>query len=134
MRRLRLPRRTIRLRLTLTYAVLFLLGGLAITGTPPFSLFQSEFTTLSAALASDHSGAAALFVLGVVTIFIGFLLHLANLSLGAQAEPTMRARECPWKFGAMILVGLAIALFTVCFPAPIYELVRSSAQILGGAL
>jgi hydrogenase-4 component F len=114
--------------------VLFLLGGLAITGTPPFSLFQSEFTALSAALAANHTGAAALFVLGVVTIFIGFLLHLANLSLGAPAESTVRARECPWKMGAMILVGLVIAMFTVFFPGPIYELVRSSAQILGGTL
>ncbi|MDE3084819.1 MAG: hydrogenase 4 subunit F, partial [Verrucomicrobiota bacterium] len=38
---------------------LFLLATLAVTGVPPFSLFQSEFTTLSAALAAGRSRAAA---------------------------------------------------------------------------
>ena len=35
---------------------LFLLATLAVTGTPPFSIFQSEFTALSAALAADQAG------------------------------------------------------------------------------
>src|SRR5258708_490535 len=78
-------------------AVLLLLGAFAVTGTPPFSIFQSEFTALSAALAGDHSVAAALFVLGVVTIFVGFLLHMANLNLGAPIEGQARGIECPWK-------------------------------------
>ncbi|HZR20485.1 MAG TPA: hydrogenase 4 subunit F [Verrucomicrobiae bacterium] len=114
-------------------AVLFLVGAFAVTGTPPFSLFQSEFTALSAALAADRAGAAALFVIGVVTIFIGFLLHMANLSLGTPTQPAFRARECPWKLGAMLLVGATIVILAVCLPQPIYQLVRSSAHILGGA-
>lgn len=113
---------------------LFLLGALAVTGTPPFSLFQSEFTALSAALAGDHSGAAALFVLGVVTIFVGFLIHMANLSLGSPAENHARAAECPWKLGAMLVVTACIALLGFWLPGPLYELVRSSARILGGTL
>src|SRR5205807_10586896 len=83
---------------------LFLLGALAVTGTPPFSLFQSEFTALSAALAADHTVAATFFVLGVVTVFVGFLLHMANLSLGAPSESRTRAAECPWKLTAIVLV------------------------------
>src|SRR5581483_6729788 len=113
-------------------AVLFLVGAFAVTGTPPFSLFQSEFTALSAALAADRAGAAALFVIGVVTIFIGVPLHMANLSLGTPTQPAFRARECPWKLGAMLLVGATIVILAVCLPQPIYQLVRSSAHILGG--
>lgn len=111
---------------------LFLLAAFAVTGTPPFSLFQSEFTALSAALAGDHSGAAALFTLGVVTIFAGFLLHMSRMNLGAPVEGTGRAPECPWKLGAMLVVALVIIGFGVCLPAPIYELVQDSARILGG--
>src|SRR5262249_32911009 len=33
---------------------LFLMATFAVTGVPPFSVFQSEFTALSAALAADH--------------------------------------------------------------------------------
>src|SRR2546427_9231128 len=61
---------------------LFLLATLAVTGTPPFSIFQSEFTALSAALAADRSWAAFLFIAGVVTIFAGFLVHMAKMILG----------------------------------------------------
>ena len=43
---------------------LFLLATLAVTGTPPFSIFQSEFTALSAALAAGRGWTAALFIVG----------------------------------------------------------------------
>src|SRR5438034_1158159 len=80
---------------------LFLVATLAVTGTPPFSIFQSEFTTLSAALAADRSWAALLFIAGVVTIFVGFLVHMTKLSLGTPGEAETRAAECPWTLSAM---------------------------------
>lgn len=112
---------------------LFLVGAFAVTGTPPFGLFQSEFIALSGALAAGHGGAAALFIIGVVTIFVGFLVHMASLILGAPAEPRARATECPWKLGAMILVAAVIGVFGLWLPGSVYELVRLSARILGGA-
>ena len=112
---------------------LFLLATFAVTGTPPFSVFQSEFTALSAALAADHGWAAALFVLGVVTVFVGFLVHMSKLNLGAVQETSPRARECPWKLGAMLLVAAVIVAFSFWVPAPVMELVNQSAHIIGGA-
>jgi hydrogenase-4 component F len=114
--------------------VLFLLGAFAVTGTPPFSLFQSEFTALSAALAGGHSASAGLFVLGVVTIFVGFLLHMANLNLGAPLEPRVRAVECPWKLTAMLAVAVVIGVLGFWVPGPLYVLVKESARILGGSV
>jgi hydrogenase-4 component F len=111
---------------------LFLLAAFAVTGTPPFSLFQSEFTALSAALAADHGWAAALFTLGVVTIFAGFLLHMARMNLGLPQEGVQRAAECPWKLGAMLLVALVIIGFGFCLPGPVFELVQHSARIVEG--
>jgi len=112
--------------------VLFLVAGFAVTGTPPFSLFQSEFTALSAALAADYNWAAVLFISGVVAIFAGFLLHMSRMNLGAPMEETHRAPECPWKLGAMLLVALVIVGFGFYLPAPIYDLVNNSARIIGG--
>jgi hydrogenase-4 component F len=111
---------------------LLLLATFAITGTPPFSVFQSEFTTLSAALASDHPWAAGLFVLGVVTIFVGFLLHMSKMNLGVPQEPGSAVRECPWKLGAMLLVAAVILAFGFWLPGPVVTLVNQSAHILGG--
>jgi hydrogenase-4 component F len=109
---------------------LFLMATLAVTGTPPFSIFQSEFTILSAALAAGRGWAAALFILGVVTIFAGFLVHMAKLNLGAPHADETRAAECPWKLGAMAFVTMAILVLGFWQPAPLYQLVQHSARIL----
>jgi hydrogenase-4 component F len=110
----------------------FLMVTLAVTGTPPFSIFQSEFNILSGALAAHHAWMALLFVAGVVAIFIGFLIHISKLSLGAPAKENVRAKECPWKLGAMIFVVTAIVGMAFWLPAPLYELVRQTTEILGG--
>jgi hydrogenase-4 component F len=111
---------------------LFLLATLAVTGTPPFSIFQSEFNILSAAFAADRGWTAALFVGGVVTIFAGFLVHMSRLSLGSPVPAEPRATECPWKLGAMTLVAVPVITLGFWLPGPLYELVRQTAQIIGG--
>jgi len=112
---------------------LFLLGTLAVTGAPPFSLFQSEFTALSAAMAADRDWAAGLVLAGIVTIFAGFLVRMSKLNLGQPAPDVARGTECPWKLGAMLLVAVPAVALGLILPAPIYELVRTAAQILGGS-
>ena len=111
---------------------LLLLATFAVTGTPPFSIFQSEFTALSAALASDWGWAAGLFALGVVVVFVGFLLHMSKMNLGAAQGEATRARECRWKLGAMLLVAAVIITFGFWLPGSLYTLVRNTAVILGG--
>src|ERR1700726_821081 len=44
-------------------APMFLLATLAVTGTPPFSMFQSEFTVLRAGFAAQRTGAVIVFVI-----------------------------------------------------------------------
>ena len=113
---------------------LFLLATFAVTGTPPFSIFQSEFTTLSAALAADRGWAAGLFIAGVVTIFAGFLVHMSKLNLGAPRTTNRAAARsargnsarCCWWPSPVVVLGFWL-------PAPLYELVQQTAQIIGGA-
>jgi len=111
---------------------LFLAATLAITGTPPFSLFQSEFKILSAALAGDHVWPAALSIAGLVTIFAGFLVHMSKLNLGAPRPAEARAVECPWKAGAMALVAVVVVILALWLPRPLYKLIENSSRILGG--
>jgi hydrogenase-4 component F len=113
---------------------LFLMATFAITGVPPFSLFQSEFTVLSAALAADRAWPAGLFLAGIVTIFAGFLVHMSKLILGQPAGDVARRAECPWKLGAMFLVAAPVITLGLVLPAPIYELVHRAAEIIGGVL
>jgi hydrogenase-4 component F len=111
---------------------LFLTVTLAMTGTPPFSIFQSEFMALSAALAAGRTWAAALFVIGVVTIFAGFLIHVSKLVLGTPRPDAPRGAECPWQLGAMLLVAAPILLLGFVLPGPLYELVHRAALMIGG--
>jgi hydrogenase-4 component F len=113
---------------------LLLLSTFAVTGTPPFSIFQSEFTALSGALCTDHLLAAALFIAGVVTIFAGFLLHMAHMNLGAASGTNQAPVECPWKLGAMLVVACVVVVLGFWLPAPIFGLLKESASILGGLL
>jgi len=111
---------------------LLLLATFAVTGTPPFSIFQSEFTALSAALAADWSWAAGLFVLGVVVVFVGFLLHMSKMNLGAAQPSTACARECPWKLAAMVLVAVVVITLGFWLPESLFNLVHKSVAIIGG--
>lgn len=112
--------------------MLFLVAAFAVTGVPPFSLFQSEFTALSAAINAGHAWAALLFTAGVVTIFIGFLIHMSRMNLGISLEAPGRGSECPWKLGSMLGIALLITVLGFWVPGPVYGLLRDSANILGG--
>jgi hydrogenase-4 component F len=111
---------------------LFLLAALAVTGTPPFSIFQSEFTILSAGLAGGRVWPALLFIAGVVTIFAGFLRHMSKMNLGLPHEPPPAAESCPWKLGAMLSVAAVVVVLGFWLPGPLFELVRQAALIVQG--
>jgi hydrogenase-4 component F len=111
-------------------AGLSLLATLAVTGMPPFSIFQSEFTALSGALVAGRPWAAGLFLLGVVTIFVGFLVHMTNLNLGAAQGQTAAASECPWKLSAMLLVAGVVTVMGVWLPGPVFNLIQHSVSVI----
>lgn len=115
---------------------LFLVAAFAVTGTPPFSLFQSEFIALSGALASNHPWAAALFVAGLVAIFSGLLVHMARLNLGRPAVEVPAARgPSGWMLGAMLLVAVPLVMFGWWLPAPLYALAQHAvSDITGGTI
>ena len=111
---------------------LFLMVTLAITGVPPFSIFQSEFTILSAGLAANRGWATALFVVGVVTIFSGFLVHMSKLNLGTPRSEAPIKGESPWKLGAMVIVAVVIICLGFWLPAPLFQLIEAATKIVGG--
>jgi hypothetical protein len=69
----------------------------------------------------------------VVTVFVGFLLHMSSMNLGVPSETSTPAAECPWKLGAMIVVAAVVIAFGFWVPGPVLALVNQSAHIIGGA-
>jgi hydrogenase-4 component F len=74
-------------------AVLWIAGFLAITGTPPFGAFLSEFTILKAALDRDHAIVAAIYLVLLALIFVGManiFLRMVQGSLPNAPRPGTR--------------------------------------------
>jgi len=114
----------------LTGAV-FLMVTLAVTGSPPFSFFQSEFTILRAGFSSGSLVLSGFFVSFLVLIFSGFLVHIANLVLGE--DPGLpRASMCGWK--KYSVAGLAVVVLVMGFwiPAPLFRLIQNAVGIVVG--
>ena len=114
-------------------AVLFLAGTLAVTGTPPAGLFQSELTVLTASVQGRSLWVASLFVGCVVTIFAGFLYHIGGLVLGAAGAGRSRKAESWWRLLPMLLIGALTLLFGFWLPSPLLQLIQQAGQIVGGA-
>ena len=109
----------------------FLMVTLAVTGSPPFSFFQSEFTVLQAGFARDHFVLAIFFVSFLVLIFSGFLVHITSLVLGE--DPGLPAADmCGWtKYS---VAGLAVVIVVMGFwiPAPLFRLIQGAVGIVVG--
>jgi hydrogenase-4 component F len=109
----------------------FLLVTLAVTGTPPFSLFQSEFTILRAAFNGGYFVLAVVFMAFLVAIFAGFLAHNTKLVLGP--DPGL----APAKIGrskkySILALATVIIIMGFWIPAPLFLLIQHAAAIVMG--
>jgi hydrogenase-4 component F len=109
----------------------FLMVTLAVTGSPPFSLFQSEFTVLRAGFGAGHLVLAIFFISFLVLIFCGYLVHIANLVLG-EDPGTPQADPCVWKKYSVAGLAMAIIVMGFWIPVPLFRLIQSAVGIVVG--
>ncbi len=107
----------------------FLFASLAVTGSPPFSLFQSEFIIFRAGVARGRTLELVLFVAFLALIFSGFLAHIARLVLGPD-EGDPRGDTCPWKKTAVIGLAALVVLIGFWLPAPLYALIVKAGEVI----
>ncbi|MBZ5575353.1 MAG: hydrogenase 4 subunit F [Acidobacteriia bacterium] len=109
----------------------FLMATLAVLGMPPFSMFQSEFLLVRAALGGGHYLATALFVLFGAGIFGGAMFHVGGLVLGAgDGQPAVALR--PWRDLSMLALAGVLVMLAFWLPAPLLELIRGAARVITG--
>jgi hydrogenase-4 component F len=111
---------------------LFLLGFLAITGSPPFGPFVSEFSILNGAFGAGRFGIGALFLLLLLIIFIGMGRTVLTI---VQGRPAAAARRTTYKDGwltvAPVLVSFAaVLLLGIYIPGPLNALLRDAVRFL----
>ncbi|MEO8054506.1 MAG: proton-conducting transporter membrane subunit [Acidobacteriota bacterium] len=114
---------------------LFLAGFLAITGSPPFGPFISEFTILSGAMTGGHFVVAALFLIFLVIIFIGMGATVLAVVQGpvSPAGATTDFQDGFWKVAPMLAALTMVVVMGVWIPDAVYDLVVTAARTLEGA-
>jgi hydrogenase-4 component F len=125
-------------------------GGLALVGSPPFSIFMSEFVILWAAIQklllpnTDQTiytkvlqaGAILLFVVTVTVIFGGLVNHLSKLLLGKSPIPTLEPVLTPTSvalgvpFLALIAILLLFGILIPTWPIDLPKLLVKAVEIL----
>jgi hydrogenase-4 component F len=115
-------------------ASLFLAGFLAITGSPPFGPFVSEFTILNAAVGSDQFIAGGLFLLLLAIIFIGMGATVLAVVQGEPSDPIATNgdgyRDTVWTTAPILLSMALVLLLGLYIPPPLEALLRDAAALL----
>jgi hydrogenase-4 component F len=111
---------------------LFLAGFLAITGSPPFGPFLSEFTIVSAAFAGGAFLAGGLFLLLLGVVFLGMG---ATVLAVVQGAPPEKPSAGGYRDGLLTTVPIVLCLAVVVLlglyvPPPLDELLQDAARFL----
>jgi hydrogenase-4 component F len=110
---------------------LFLAGFFAVTGSPPFAPFLSEFTIVRAAMTSGHAVVGGLFLVMLAIVFIG--MGGAVLAVTQGEPPPSEPEGFHDRFGTVAPIALLMAvvvLLGVYVPAPLNALLRNAAAFV----
>ena len=113
---------------------LFMLGFLAITGSPPFGPFVSEFGIISAAIGGGRTWVAGLFLLFLMVVFVGMGQVVLRV---VQGRPSERARTTAFRDGFLtgmpIVVSAALVLMLgLAIPGPLRTILEEAVRYLEG--
>ncbi|HEX7031504.1 MAG TPA: hydrogenase 4 subunit F [Nitrososphaera sp.] len=110
--------------------IMFLVGGLAILGMPPFNIFFSEFLIFGSAMQTGQYLPFSLLILFVALIFAGFIRHLVRMVFGSPPAGMTRGEMGKLSVIPMLLLaGLALVL-GVHIPEPLQVLSNNIAELI----
>ena len=119
--------------------VLLIVGLFAVTGSPPFGMFISEFTILGAAFSTGHAWVAGATILFLVIIFVGIATMILELAYGpppgtttANGSSVERGGERTWLVVAPAGLAALVLMLGVFIPAPLANALARAAAVLGG--
>jgi hydrogenase-4 component F len=109
---------------------MFIIGGLAITGSPPFSIFISEFTILAAGFSQGYVAAAVLFLVFIIMIFAGFFNNVGKMSFGTPKPGIENGETSRWTLGAMAILIAFVIVLGVYIPPSFYAMIMKVVEIV----
>jgi hydrogenase-4 component F len=115
--------------------VLLIVGLLAVTGSPPFGLFISEFSIINGALAEHYPWVASAMIIVLVVIFVGIAGLILDLVYGTGAAREHAAPNESERTGLVIApaaLAVIVLVLGVYIPGPLAKALATAAVTLGG--
>lgn len=109
---------------------LFLAAFLAITGSPPFGPFLSEFTILRGIFGADRIPLGTLVLVLLATVFIGMGATVLSATQGEPTEPTVHFRDRCLLVTPPLVMLATVLLLGVYLPTPLQDLLREATALL----
>ncbi|OHB33834.1 MAG: hydrogenase [Desulfuromonadaceae bacterium GWC2_58_13] len=109
---------------------LFLAGFIAITGSPPFGPFMSEFTILRGIFAGDRVVVGLLVLIFLATVFIGMGATVLAATQGEATEKPTGFTDRPLLYISPLIFLLMVLLLGVYLPEPLQNALRQAAALL----
>ena len=108
------------------------IGGVAIVGMPPLSLFVSEFAILSESFAQSRYVIGFVFLATLSLVFGGFLTYFMRMSTG-EPEAPLSGEAKTTSVSEFAVMGVCVALLVglgVYMPEAFQSLLRGGAEVL----
>ncbi|HOX25758.1 MAG TPA: proton-conducting transporter membrane subunit [Candidatus Krumholzibacteria bacterium] len=109
--------------------LLWLAGFLAVTGSPPFGPFLSEFTILRGGLAAQRPVIAVVYLVLLLLVFVGMAMIVPGM---AHGETNVARRREPWL--AVVppaCLGIGVLILGVYVPRPLADAITRALGALG---
>lgn len=107
---------------------IFVIGFLAITGVPPFGIFLTEFSILSAGI-SEHLIITIIALLSFVLIFVGFLKHITAMVFGVKNDNIQKGEAGAWTTAPIIIMTFVLVIASFYIPSVIKILINGASLI-----
>jgi hydrogenase-4 component F len=114
--------------------VLLLAGLFAVTGSPPFGPFVSEFTILGAAIGQGHPWIGAITVLLLAVIFVGMARPILDVLYGEPAGMGADPRAGGLRLAGPVVLALLVLLLGVYLPLGLRDVLARATLSLGGVV
>jgi hydrogenase-4 component F len=112
--------------------LLMVAGTLAITGTPPFSLFTSEFSIVAAGFAQGHPVVVSVMIGWLALIFGAMMFQIGKMAFGMPREKLLAGELSGWSTYPLLLPFAFAAVLGVYMPPVATDLVHQAATIMMG--
>lgn len=120
------------LRVLPASGTLWILGLFAISGSPPFGSFLSEFTILKAALDQGRTVVAIAYVALLAVIFVGMATVVLEMVQGPTTGPTVPTKKEPFlRIAPPAALAVVILLLGLYLPPTVRAAIEQAARALG---